>query len=135
MQTVAELKQFLDRHFPQGEGYGELEAAGDGWAQMRLRVDHNHLRPGGTVSGPTMMGIADVAMWIALQTRIGPSPLTVTSHLNINFLSKPKPHDLIAQARILRVGRRSGVGECCIHSGDETRLVAHVTATYAIPGP
>jgi uncharacterized protein (TIGR00369 family) len=133
MQTVAELSLFLTEHFPQWDSSGVLEDAGDGWATIRLKVDDSHLRPGGTVSGPTMMGMADVAIWIALQTKIGPSPLTVTSNLNINFLSKPKPVDIIAKARVLRVGKRSGVGECYIYSGDEDSMVAHVTASYAIP--
>lgn len=133
MQTIAELNQFLLEHFPQWETAGILEDAGDGWATIRLKVEDAHLRPGGTVSGPTMMGMADVAIWIALQTQIGPSPLTVTSNLNINFLSKPKPVDMIAKARVLRVGKRTGVGECYIYSGDEDSMVAHVTATYSIP--
>lgn len=133
LQTVDALNQFLSDHFPQGEGFGRVEDAGDGWVLMRLTVDNNHLRPGGTVSGPTMMGMADVAIWASLQTKIGPSPMTVTGNLNINFLSKPKPVDLLARARVLRVGRRMGVGECYLYSGDEDSMVAHVTANYSIP--
>ncbi|CAI8183270.1 MAG: Uncharacterised protein [Marinobacterium sp. xm-d-530] len=133
LQTVQELNDFLTNHFPQGEGFGAVEEAGDGWVLMRLTVEDSHLRPGGTVSGPTMMGMADVAIWSALQTKIGPSPMTVTGNLNINFLSKPKPVDMLARARVLRVGRRNGVGECYIYSGDEDSIVAHVTATYSIP--
>ena len=133
LQTVQELNDFLTNHFPQGEGFGAVEEAGDGWVLMRLTVEDSHLRPGGTVSGPTMMGMADVAIWSALQTKIGPSPMTVKGNLNINFLSKPKPVDMLARARVLRVGRRNGVGECYIYSGDEDSMVAHVTATYSIP--
>jgi len=133
LNTVAELNQFLRDHFPQGEGFGLIEDAGDGWALMRLTVADSHLRPGGTVSGPTMMGMADVAIWSALQTKIGPSPMTVTSNLNINFLSKPDAVDMLARARVLRVGKRNGVGECYIYSGSEDHMVAHVTANYSIP--
>lgn len=133
LNTVAQLTQFMLDHFPQGVDFGQLEEVGDGWVLMRLSVADSHLRPGGTVSGPTMMGLADVAIWSALQTKIGPSPLTVTSNLNINFLAKPEPVDILARARILRVGKRNGVGECYIYSGSEERMVAHVTANYSIP--
>ena len=133
LKTVQELNDFLTNDFPQGEGFGAVEESGDGWVLMRLTVEDSHLRPGGTVSGPTMMGMADVAIWSSLQTKIGPSPMTVTGNLNINFLSKPKPVDMLARARVLRVGRRNGVGECYIYSGDEDSMVAHVTATYSIP--
>lgn len=133
LTTVSELNQFLKDHFPQGESFGSVEDVGDGWVFMRLSVANSHLRPGGTVSGPTMMGMADVAIWSALQTKIGPSPMTVTSNLNINFLAKPQPVDMLARARVLRVGKRSGVGECWIYSGSEEQMVAHVTANYSIP--
>lgn len=135
LNTVAQLIEFMQEHFPQGADYGRLEEVGDGWVLMRLSVADAHLRPGGTVSGPTMMGLADVAIWGALQTKVGPSPLTVTSNLNINFLAKPEPVDIIARARVLRVGKRNGVGECYIYSGSEERMVAHVTANYSIPSP
>lgn len=133
--TLDEIAGFLAEHFPQGDIFGAVDGIGDGWASMRLTVDDQHLRPGGTVSGPTMMGMADVCIWAALQTRLGPSPMTVTSSLNINFLSKPRPVDLLARARVLKVGRRLGVGECYLYSGDEDRIVAHVTASYALAVP
>ena len=133
LRTIPELNKFMHENFPQGVEFGSLEEVGDGWVLMRLSVADSHLRPGGTVSGPTMMGMADVAIWTALQTKIGPSPLTVTSNLNINFLAKPQPVDMLARARVLRVGKRSGVGECWIYSGSEELMVAHVTANYSIP--
>jgi acyl-coenzyme A thioesterase PaaI-like protein len=81
-----------------------------------------------------MMGLADVALFAALQTRIGAEPMAVTSNLNINFLSKPKADtDLVCHARMLKVGRRLGVGEASLHCGDDPDPVAHVTATYVIP--
>lgn len=133
--TIDEVRAFLAEHYPQGEIYGSVEDVGEGWVLMRLRVDEQHLRPGGTVSGPTMMGMADVAIWTALQTKMGVAPMMVTSNLNINFLSKPKPVDVLARARVLKVGRRLGFGECYIYSGSEDQIVAHVTASYALALP
>lgn len=132
--SVEELKASLAEHFPQGAQYGELDWVGDGEAGMRLTVSEQHLRPGGTVSGPVMMGLADVALFAALQTRIGVEPMAVTSNLNINFLSKPEADsDLMCHARMLKVGRRLAVGEAYLHCGDESDPVAHVTATYVRP--
>ncbi|MGB0467015.1 MAG: PaaI family thioesterase [Pontibacterium sp.] len=134
--TKDELSQFLTEHFPQGDQYGELVALGEGTAEMRLPVDDQHLRPGGTVSGPAMMGLADVATYAALLSRIGPVPLAVTTNLNINFLRKPRADvAIIARAQMLKVGRRLGVGEVHILSEGEDEPVAHATMTYAIPDP
>lgn len=128
------LQLFLRDHFPQGEQYGQLDAVGDGWADMRLSVGDDHLRPGGTVSGPTMMGLADVALYAALLSRIGPVALAVTINLNINFLRKPRPDaDLVARAKMLKVGKRLGVGEVYVHSEGDEDPVAHATITYSIP--
>jgi len=89
--TFEELDRFLQDQFPQGAAYGSLRKLGDGWAEMSLDVDDGHLRPGGTVSGPVMMGLADVTLYAALLSRIGLVPLAVTTNLNINFLRKPPP--------------------------------------------
>lgn len=138
---LQQLNQFLAEHFPQGDQYGALEAVGRGTAVMRLAVSDQHLRPGGSVSGPAMMALADVAVYAALLTRIGPVPLAVTSNLNISFLRKPLAGaDLIAQARMLKVGRMLGVGEVYLYSGEDAAAegadpVAHATLTYAIPQP
>jgi len=129
-----EMKAFLQDHFPQGEQYGQLDDLGDGKTVMRLAVADDHLRPGGTVSGPTMMGLADVAIYAALLSRIGPVPLAVTTNLNINFLRKPRPDaDLIARAEMLKVGKRLGVGEVALYSEGDDEPVAHATMTYSIP--
>ncbi len=129
-----EMQQFLLDHFPQGDQYGRLESLGDGKAVMRLAVGDDHLRPGGTVSGPTMMGLADVAVYAALLSRIGPVALAVTTNLNINFLRKPRSDaDLLAHAEMLKVGKRLGVGEVVVYSEGDEDPVAHATMTYAIP--
>jgi len=132
--SLEQLNAFLAEHFPQGDQYGALEQVGPGAATMRLSVSDQHLRPGGTVSGPVMMGLADVAVYAALLTKIGAVPLAVTSNLNISFLRKPQANaDLTAEARMLKVGRMLGVGEVYLYSGDGREPVAHATITYAIP--
>ncbi|MFC4240526.1 PaaI family thioesterase [Marinobacter oulmenensis] len=132
--TFEQLQAFLEEQFPQGAAYGSLEALGDGWAEMKLEVDEEHLRPGGTVSGPAMMGLADVTMYAALLSRIGLVPLAVTTNLNINFLRKPVAHAPIrARASLLKVGRTMGVGEVSVYSEGVEEPVAHSTMTYSIP--
>lgn len=132
--TFDELKDFLEVQFPQGAAYGSLEALGDGWAEMILAVEDDHLRPGGTVSGPAMMALADVTMYAALLSRIGLVPLAVTTNLNINFLRKPVAHAPIrARATLLKVGRTMGVGEVFVYSDGMEDPVAHSTMTYSIP--
>lgn len=132
--TFDELKAFLDEQFPQGAAFGTLQKLGDGWAEMKLEVDEQHLRPGGTVSGPAMMGLADVTLYAALLSRIGLVPLAVTTNLNINFLRKPAAHQPIwARATMLKVGRTMGVGEVFVYSEGVEEPVAHSTMTYSIP--
>lgn len=132
--TFEELQAFLEEQFPQGAAFGTLQKLGDGWAEMKLDVDEAHLRPGGTVSGPTMMGLADVTLYAALLSRIGLVPLAVTTNLNINFLRKPVAHKPIwARATMLKVGRTIGVGEVFVYSEGIEEPVAHSTMTYAIP--
>ena len=112
-----------------------------GWGEAVLRLDYRdtQLRAGGTISGPTMMTLADTVLYAAVLTRIGYEPLAVTSDLNIRFLRKPEPRPLVARARLMRVGRRQVVGAVEIASEGSERgvliepFVAHVTGTYAIP--
>jgi len=132
--TLEQVRAFLYEQFPQGLAFGSLEALGDGWAEMRLEVDESHLRPGGTVSGPAMMGLADVAMYAAILSRIGLVPLAVTTNLNINFLRKPVAHAAIrARAKLLKLGKNLGVGEVFVYSEGMDEPVAHATMTYSIP--
>lgn len=134
VMSLAQMQAFLSEHFPQGEQYGVLVDLGDGWAEMELPVADQHLRPGGTISGPTMMALADVAMYAALLSRIGPVELAVTINLNINFLRKPAAEtDLRARAEVLKVGKRLGVGEVYLASRGSEDPVAHATLTYSIP--
>lgn len=129
--TADELQAFLDEHFPQHTGI--VESVGERTARMRLPVDESHMRPGGTVAGPTMMALADSCMYVAILAQLGPVALAVTTNLNINFLRRPQPRDLVAEARLLKLGQRLVVGEVSLFSMGEPEPVAHVTATYSIP--
>ena len=103
-------------------------------ARVILEVNHTHLRPGGTVSGPAIMLLADMAMYTAILTTIGEVFLAVTTNLNINFLRKPK-HDknLVGESTLMKLGKRLIVGEVKIHSQGNSEPVAHATCTYSIP--
>jgi uncharacterized protein (TIGR00369 family) len=131
--TAADLRAFLTREFPQIEGEFAVEEIGPLRARMRLLYGERHLRPGGTISGPSMFALADVALYAAILASIGPVALAVTTNLNINFLRKPEPADLIGEARLLKLGKRLAVGEVAIVSTVSDELVAHATGTYAIP--
>lgn len=99
----------------------------------RMRYDDSQLRPGGTLSGPTLMALADAAMYAAVMARLGRLEMAVTQNLNINFLNRPAPRDLLAEAAILRSGRRSVVLDVRLYSDGSDELVAHATGTYALP--
>jgi len=134
--TAAEMEAFLDREFPQihhgGRSYF-VEEVGYGECRMRLAYHDRHLRPGGTISGPAMMALADLAFYVAILGALGPVALAVTTNLNINFLRKPGQRDLIAVCRMLKLGKRLAVGEVTILSDGEAEPVAHVTGTYSVP--
>jgi uncharacterized protein (TIGR00369 family) len=102
-------------------------------AVLRMPTDERQLRPGGTVSGPAMMALADAAMYAALLGAIGPVKLAVTTSFNANFLNKPQPGDLMAEAKILKLGKRLAVIEVSVHSDGFDTPVAHMTGTYSIP--
>jgi uncharacterized protein (TIGR00369 family) len=135
MMTTADIQTFLQREFPQIEAHGryKVEKASAKGVRVRARYDASQIRPGGTISGPTMMSLADVSLFVAVLACIGPQALVVTTNLNINFLRKPGPRDLIAECRLLKLGKRLAVGEVTIYSDGELEPVAHVTGTYSIP--
>ena len=111
----------------------EVDEVRSGSVLMRVPYRSEFVRPGGTIAGPVMMALADFAVYGAVLTLIGYVELAVTTNLSINFLRRPKPGDVYAHARILKLGKRLAVGEVLLHMGDEEQLVAHVTATYSIP--
>jgi uncharacterized protein (TIGR00369 family) len=134
--NAAEIEAFLREVFPQAFSDGDImiEAADGVTCRLRQRFGEKMLRPGGTVSGPTLMALADFAMYVVLLSAIGPVALAVTTNLSINFLRKGAPgHDVSAAARLLRLGRRLAVGEVNLFSGASADPIAHVTATYSIP--
>jgi uncharacterized protein (TIGR00369 family) len=134
--TVAELEKFLDAEYPQifRGGDIDIESADGAACLLRQRYSDQMLRPGETVSGPTLMALADFAMYVVLLSAIGPVGLAVTTNLNINFLRKGQPgQDVLAAARILKLGKRLAVGEVSLLSGTSPDPIAHVTATYSIP--
>jgi uncharacterized protein (TIGR00369 family) len=134
--SVAELEQFLRAEFPQAFASGDIrvERADGETCLLRERYSDRMLRPGGTISGPTLMALADCAMYVVLLSAIGPVGLAVTTNLNINFLRKGEAgQDVLAAARILKLGKRLAVGEVALLSGDSPDPIAHVTATYSIP--
>ena len=134
--SVAELEQFLRVEFPQSFGSGDtkIEKADGETCRLCQRYSDRMLRPGGTISGPTLMALADCAMYVVLLSAIGPVALAVTTNLNINFLRKGVPgHDVIAEARLLKLGKRLAVGEVMLFSASSPDPVAHVITTYSIP--
>ena len=136
--SVAEVEQFLRAEFPQAFGGDDItiESADGQTCLLRQRYSERMLRPGGTVSGPTLMALADFAMYVVLLSAIGPIGLAVTTNLNINFLRKGQPgQDVLAEARLLKLGKRLAVGDVTINSDGEDEMVAHATATYSIPPP
>lgn len=132
--TADELQGFLQRDFGQVAADFAVERAGAEGLHLRLKVADRHLRPGGTVSGPAMFGLADVAMYLAILSRIGPVALAVTTNCSMDFMRKPESgRDLIAEARLLKLGRNLAVGDVLIFSEGRPEPVARAGLTYAIP--
>lgn len=111
----------------------EVESVLPGEVTIRVPYREEFIRPGGTIAGPVMMTVADFAMYGVVLSLIGRVDLAVTTNLNINFLRRPVPGDVVARGRILKLGKRLAVSEVYIHGGDDEALVAHVTGTYSIP--
>lgn len=130
------LNRFLETDFPQLHTDGkvfEVMAVGPGTVTLRLTPNERHLRPGGTISGPTLFALADVGAWCAVLAHIGPVALAVTTNLNINFLRKPALGPLSCTCRLLKLGKRLAVVDASIFDAGGEELVAHATATYSIP--
>ena len=134
---VEALNRFLAAEFPQSFHATSgltIERVWHGGSRVRQAYQPQFIRPGGTISGPTMMALADFAMYVGLLASIGPVALAVTTNLTINFLRKPGARDLVAECRLLKLGKRLAVGEVTIHSEGLKEPVAHATSTYSIPG-
>jgi uncharacterized protein (TIGR00369 family) len=132
--TPEELDAFLRRAMPVDPSLlCRVEHAEPMRIVVRLPYDPSYLRPGGTLSGPTLMGLADQAMYLAVVAEIGPEPLTVTTNLNIHFVRKPAPEDLVAEVRLIKLGARLAIGAVEMRNASAPDIVAHATVTYSIP--
>jgi uncharacterized protein (TIGR00369 family) len=134
--TIAELGAFLRAELPLMFRYESftIEHADGRTCRIRQGFDETMLRPGGTISGPALMTLADAAMYIVLLSAIGPVGLAVTTNLCINFLRKaPANSDLLAEAKLLKLGKRLAVGEVLLFSEESLDPIAHVTSTYSVP--
>lgn len=132
--SLQEFQQVIDRMLPVGRGLGfKVEALGQGNATLRMPFRAEMVRPGGTIAGPVTMTLADCAMYAVVLGMKRDAVMAVTSNLSIHFLRAPKPVDLIAEGKLLRLGRRLAVVEVTIYSKGEEKPVAHATGTYAFP--
>ena len=132
--SIDELHGFLEREFPQVAGEFRVEKLGHHSITVRRIIGRKDLRPGGSVSGPSMFGLADVAVYLAILAALGPRELAVTTSCSIDFMRKPKPCDLLAEARLLKLGLRLAVGDVLIYSEAVEPPVARASMTYSIPG-
>ena len=132
--SAGELHDFMAREFPQVAEDFVIEAVGARHIRVRLSVGARHLRPGDTVSGPAIFALADVAVYLALLAMIGPEALAVTTNCAIDFMRKPAARtDLLAECRLLKLGRVLAVGDVLIHSEGGAEPVARASLTYSIP--
>ncbi|MEO9333561.1 PaaI family thioesterase [Ectopseudomonas guguanensis] len=133
--TALEVQTLIRSGLPMAEDIDlRIDRLDEEGVLARVPFHAKLVRPGGTLSGPTIMALGDAAMYAVVLGRLGRVEMAVTSNLNINFLVRPKPVDLLAAARILRLSRRQAVCEVSLYSaGNEDELVAHVTGTYALP--
>ncbi len=131
--STDELQQFLLGAFPDAPSTMVVEDSADWGVRLRLPVTRAHGRPGGTVSGPALVGLADGAAWLAILAQIGPVALAVTTSLHIDFLRKPPLVDMVAEGRVLKLGKTLGVVDVALHADGRDELVAKAQVTYSIP--
>ncbi len=130
--TVPEIEALMDQYFPDWRTFSEITALGENDITVRMPFRKQLLRAGGTISGPAMMALADTSAYYLVLAHAGPlAASAATANLDIHFLSRPEPVDVIAKASLLRLGRRLAVSTVNLHSGAD--LVAHATVTYALP--
>lgn len=132
--TKDELSLLFDDLFPQIKGEFTIQELGENSITMRMNIGERHLRPGGTVSGPSMFALADVAVYAMIMGMIGPEALSVTTSCSLDFMRKPVANtDLIAKATLLKLGRILAVGDVLLFSDGMDAPVARATMTYSIP--
>jgi uncharacterized protein (TIGR00369 family) len=129
-----ELTAYLAEVFPQVREDFAIDALSEEGVVMRLLTAERHLRPGGTVSGPSMFALADVAVYALVLSRLGPKALAVTTNCSLDFMRKPEAGvDVVAHAKLLKLGRSLAVGDVHMFSDGSDKMVARSTMTYAIP--
>lgn len=134
VMTIEQLEAFRAEHFAQSNPLNmKIERLEDMSMRVRMPAGVEHLRPGGTVSGPSLMFLCDAGFYLLILSQIGPVPLAVTTNLNINFMRRPAAADIIAEMRILKLGQKLAVGDVMLYSDGEPDPVAHCQMTYAIP--
>ena len=133
VMTPDDLHRFLEQEFPQPPPGISVESVDDTTIRVRQKTEDRHLRPGGTISGPTLMAMVDCGFYLLLLARLGPVALAVTTNLNINFMRKPEPGDLLGEGRLLKLGKALAVGDFTIWNEGQKDPVAHATITYSIP--
>ncbi len=133
LMSKPELELFMKKEFSQVSKNFKILDLNLGSISIKMNVLNEHLRPGDTISGPTMFLLADISFYLATLSLIGPKSLTVTTNCSINFLRKPNKHDLTSKARVLKIGKTLSVGDVLIYSLDKTKPVAHASLTYSIP--
>jgi len=133
LMTPEELHRFLETEFSQAPPGIVVESVDDTTIRVRQKTEDRHLRPGGTISGPTLMAMVDCGFYLLLLSRLGPVAMAVTTNLNVNFMRKPDPGHLVGEGRLLKLGRALAVGDFTIWNEGEKDPVAHATITYSIP--
>ena len=132
--TVEEIELLTRESLPFAVDYGfRVDSLGSGTSTVRAPYKESFLRPGGTISGPVIMGLADYSLFVAILTKIGLVELAVTTNFNINFLQRPEQGDLLAVANVIKIGKRLAVGQIEVYLDGEESMIAHVTSTYSIP--
>ncbi|AJE47036.1 PaaI family thioesterase [Celeribacter indicus] len=130
----AALGAFLAAEFGEVADILGVESVSEEAVTLRLTPDARHLRPGGTVSGPSMFLLADVAIYLAILAKLGPVALAVTTNAHIDFMRKPAAGvPLLGEARLMKLGRSLAVGQATIRNPDEAAILAHASMTYSIP--
>ena len=129
--TQAELEALMDKGFPSWRTFSQITGIGERDITVRMPFRQDLVRAGGTISGPALMALADSAAYYLTLVHAGPVLSAATANLDIHFLVRPKPTDIVAIATMLRLGRRLVVSKVDLMSGDD--LVAHATVTYALP--
>lgn len=131
--TIEELKDFLQREFPQVGTQYRIKSFENETMIIQMEAENHHLRPGGTVSGPTLFSLADVSVYLIVLAYIGPKALAVTTNCSIDFMRRPTPGVLLAETKLLKLGRRLAVGEVLIYSEGQVNPVVRANLTYSIP--